>query len=309
MKIVLLDAATLGSDTDLSPLKNQGDLTVYPFTAPEQLPERIADADVLVINKIKLNSTNLPIAQKLALICICATGYDNIDLAYCREHGIAVCNVPGYSRDSVAQLTAAMALSLANHLPEYREHVHSGAYSAGAAANCLVPVWHELSGQTWGIVGCGSIGGQVARIADALGCRVLSYRRGGDLDTLLKESDIVSVHLPLNDQTRNLISREKIALMKPNALFINVARGAITDEAALADAILSGKLGGLGVDVYSTEPFDAQHPFNQLLHLPNVLLTPHCAWGSLEARNRCLATVAENIRCFRENASKNRVDL
>lgn len=309
MKIVVLDAQTLGADTDLSPLHAAGDVTVYDLTTPEQLPERIRDAEVLVINKPKLHAGNLTCARSLKLICVCGTGYDNVDIPYCRSRSIGVCNVPGYSRDSVAQLTVAMVLSLANHLPEYRSFVHSGEYAGGTAANRLTPVWHELAGKTWGILGCGSIGGQVARIAEALGCRVLAYHRDSDLDSILYQSDILSIHLPLNDQTRGLISGEKIRLMKPGAILVNAARGAVADEAALAEAILTGHLGGLGVDVYSREPFPADHPYTQLLELPNVVLTPHCGWGSIEARNRCLAIVADNIRCYQQNRIKNRVDV
>lgn len=314
MKITVLDAATLGSDTDFSPLEKMGELTLYPFTAPEQVTERGRDSEALLVNKLKLNESNLSGCRNLKLICVFATGYDNIDIAYCRSRGIAVCNVPGYSTDSVAQLTVAMVLSLYNHLGEYQDFVRSGRYSAGTAANCLVPVWHELAGKTWGIVGAGNIGRQVAAVAAALGCRVLVYRRSQDpdyetvdLDTLLTQSDVVSVHLPLTDATRNLISREKISIMKPGAVFINVARGAVTDETALAEALKEGKLGGLGIDVYSAEPMAKDHPFAGIKDNPNVILTPHTAWGSIEARNRCAAMVAENIAAFAKNEEHNRI--
>ena len=314
MKIVLLDYKTLGPEIDLEPLRKAGDLIAYELTPIEQLTERIFDADVVITNKMKLNRQTLAGAQQRKLICVTATGYDNIDLPYCTEQGIAVCNVPGYSTDSVAQLTLATVLALSTHLITYREAVHSGYYSQCGTPNILSPVWHELAGKTWGIVGCGNIGRKVAKVAEAMGCKVLAYRRKTDpdfetvdLDTLLRQSDVVSIHLPLNDQTRGLISREKLALMKKDAILINVARGAITDEAALVDAVEAGELGGLGVDVYSVEPIPAEHPYSRIMDRPNVIFTPHCAWGALEARNRCVYVVAENILAFARGERRNRV--
>lgn len=313
MKIVLLDYATLGPEIDLTPLQKTGELIAYELTAPEQLPERIREADVILTNKMKLNRQTLAGAERLKLICVTATGYDNVDIPYCKEKGIALCNVPGYSTDSVAQLTLALALSLSTHLVTYRNSVHSGDYTRGGCPNILTPVWHELAGKTWGIVGCGNIGRKVATVAQDLGCKVLAYRRTPDpdfetvdLDTLLRQSDVVTVHLPLNDATRGIISREKIALMKRDAILVNVARGAVTDEAALADAIEQGIIGGLAVDVYSVEPFPEEHPFTRILDRNNVILTPHSAWGAVEARNRCVSIVAENICAFFAGENKNR---
>ena len=316
MKIVVLDAATLGADVDLSPLMAQGDVTVYGNTAPEMIGERIADTDVIVSNKVKLTETVLKDAKNLKLICLAATGYDCVDIAYCASHGIGVCNVPGYSTQSVAQLTVAMALELTNHLSVYRDYVHCGAYSRSGVANALVPVWHELYGKTWGIIGGGNIGRQVAKIADAFGCKVLVCRRkpdevyeNADLDRICAECDVISIHVPLTNETRGMIGAEQIDRMKDGVILVNVARGAVTDERALTDGVKSGKIGGLGVDVYSTEPFDADHPFNEILDRSNVCLTPHTAWGAIETRNRCLAMVAENIRAFRDGERRNRVEV
>ncbi len=316
MKIVVLDAATLGSDADLSPLEKQGVLTVYDNTAPDQIGQRIADTDVIVSNKVKLTEAVLKDAKNLKLICLAATGYDCVDISYCAANGIGVCNVPGYSTQSVAQLTVAMVLELVNHLSVYRGYVHSGAYSRSGVANSLTPVWHELYGKTWGIIGGGNIGRQVAKIAEAFGCRVIVNRRKpdadyetADLDTLCAEADIISLHVPLSDETRGMIGEKQIGLMKPGVIFVNVARGAVTDEKALADAVKTGKIGGLGVDVYSTEPFGADHPFSGILDCSNVCLTPHTAWGAIETRNRCLAMVAENIEAFCLGRRKNRVEL
>ena len=314
MKIVILDSGTLGADIDLEPIKALGDVTEHKFTAPDEVAERLADADVAVLNKVKLNGSNLSGAKKLKLICVAATGYDNIDIDFCRANGIAVCNVPGYSTDSVAQLSVSMALSLVTHLDEFRSFVHSGEYSKSNSANRLEPVYHEIAGQTWGVVGGGGIGSKVAEIASALGCRVLLCRRkpearyeAADIDRICRECDIISLHVPLSDETRGMISRERIATMKDGVVIVNTARGAVCDEQAIADAVLSGKIGALGCDVYSTEPFREDHPFSALLDRPNVCLTPHMAWGSYEARNRCVRRMAENIIEFYKGNVHNRV--
>ena len=315
MKIVVLDAATLGGDLDLRPLSTLGTVTVYPGTAVEEIPARVADADITISNKLKLNRQNLSGAEKLKLICVCATGVDNIDLDYCRERGIGVCNVPGYSTESVAQLTLTMALALMGHLKEYRDHVHSGAYSRGGVANCLSPVWHEIAGKTWGVIGGGNIGSRVAALAEAFGCRVLMCRRkeddrweNADVDALCEWADIISVHVPLTEQTRGMIGKNQIARMKKNAIFINVARGLVADEEVLTCAIEEGRIGGLGVDVFSVEPFGEDHPYNRILDRDNVILTPHTAWGAIETRQRCLAIVADNIKIWQDGGLQNRVD-
>lgn len=314
MKIIILDKETLGKDIDLSPIEALGDVCAYDNTPPEMVAERIADADVVVQNKVRLNEENLKNAKNLKLICEAATGYDNIDAAYAKSRGIALCNVPGYSGDSVAQLSVTMALALVTHLKEYREFVHSGGYSACGVANRLEPIFHDIAAMKWGVLGGGGIGGKVAKIAQALGCEVLMFRRKqqgefplADLDTICRECDIISIHLPLTEETRNLLNKERIAMMKPTAIVINTARGAETDEQALADAILSGKLGGLGCDVYTEEPFSENHPFYRLLECDNVLLTPHNAWGSVESRARCVATIAKNIECFYGGHPQNRI--
>lgn len=313
MKIAVLDAATLGQDVDLSPIRALGTTVEYATTPPDEIHERIVNADVVVVNKIKLNASNL-FGTAVRLICVAATGYDNIDTEYCKRHGIALCNVPGYSSDNVAQLTVAMALSLVTHLPAYNRFVSSGAYSASGIANQLTPVYHEISSMTWGVVGGGGIGGKVARIAEAMGCEVLMCRRRPDgryrqasIDEVCRRADIISLHVPLNDSTRGMISRDRIAAMKQNAIVINVARGAVTDEQALADAVEQGRIAGLGVDVYSVEPFPADHPFTRILGRDNVCFTPHMAWGSAEARNRCVREIAENMKAFYNENDRNRI--
>lgn len=309
MKITVLDADTLGKDLDLSPLSEVGEVEVYRNSRPEEVADRITDSDVVVINKVKLNAGNLSGARSLKLICIAATGYDNIDTVFCRENSIGLCNVPGYSTQSVAQLTVSMALALFTKLGEYNSYVRSGEYTAGGVANRLEPVYHEIYGKTWGIVGYGNIGRQVGRVAEALGCNVIYNRRSGGtpLDELVRRSDIISLHTPLNDGTRGIISREMLAEAKPDAVIINTARGAVCDEQAIADAIIEGKLGGFATDVYSAEPFGETHPMYRIKDLPNVILTPHMAWGAYEARVRCLDVIVSNIRSYLDGGNQNRV--
>ena len=315
LNICVLDAATLGEDLDLSVLSRVGQVKVYATTAPEEVAERLVDCDIVLINKIRLGAQNLKWATRLKLICVAATGYDNIDVEYCRTHGIGVSNVVGYSTNNVAQLTVAMALSLITHLPAYNRITADGSYTRGGVANCLTPAYHEIAGKTWGVLGYGNIGGAVGRIASAMGCRVLAYKRTPvegvacvDLETICRESDILSIHLPLSDATRGILDAEHIAMLKSGAIVINVARGAVTDEAALAEALVSGQLGGLGVDVYSTEPFPESHPFYALRERENVCLTPHMAWGSIEARQRCLGEIVLNMEAFLRGERRNRLD-
>ena len=313
MRIKVLDGATLGGDVTFAPLESVGSVTVYENTDLISNPSAASDADCLIVNKVKMNSETLKAANDLKIICVAATGFDNIDLDYCRERNIAVCNVKGYSTDSVAQTTLAMVLSLATHIPEYNAFVASGDYSRSGVANKLVPVYHELAGKTWGVVGLGNIGKKVAKVAEAIGCNVIAHKRTPeegyncvDVDTLCEISDVITIHTPLNEGTRNLINADRIARMKPGAIVVNVARGAVCDEAALAKAAKEEKI-LLGVDVYSKEPFPEDHPFAEIAGLANVCLTPHMAWGASEARNRCIEEIAENIRCFKIGEKRNRL--
>ncbi len=314
LKLTFLDAATIGSDIDLSVFKKFGTLTVYQTTDKDDFIKNVADSDVIIVNKIKVGRENLPYCKSVKLVCVTATGYDNIDLEYCRENNIAVCNVVGYSTQNVAQLTIAMVLSLVCRLNEYDRLVSNGDYSRGQSANILKPVYHEIFGKTWGIVGYGNIGKQVARVAKAFGCKIVVYKRTPaceaecvDIDTLCQMSDIISIHTPLNDGTRNLINRERISLMKKDAILINVARGAVVDERAVADAILENRLGGIGIDVYSQEPFPIDHPYSEIAGRDNVFLTPHMAWGSYEARVRCCDEIVLNIESYLNGGNRCRV--
>ena len=315
MKITLLDTGTLGDDVSTDLFSEFGEVTVYRSTSSEEVSSHIGDAEVVIINKVKLNAKNLGQASSLKLICLAATGFDNVDLNYCRQRGIAVCNVIGYSTQCVAQVTVSMALSLITHLREYSEFVSSGKYTARGIANALTPIYHEIYGKTWGIVGFGNIGGQVGAVARALGCRVIVNKRTPipdwecvDFETVCRESDILSIHTPLNDSTRNLLDASHIAMLKKDAIVINVARGAVTDEAALAAAIQEKRIGALGVDVYSTEPFPKDHPFHSIRAYPNVCMTPHMAWGGYETRVRLLGEIKENIISFYAGKNRCRVD-
>lgn len=313
MKIAILDKATLGEDIDLSPIRALGETYEYPSTDADEMAEHIKDADVIVVNKIKCNANTLDNSKNLKLICVAATGYDNVDLDYCKSRGIGICNVPGYSTDSVAQVSVAMAMSLATHIHEYRNVVTSKRYTDSGVANCLTPVFHEMSALKWGVVGGGGIGSKVAEIAKAIGSEVVVCRRKqegdfplADIDTICRECDIISLHVPLNEGTRNMLSRERIASMKPGAIVVNTARGAVCDEAALADAVKEKRI-LLGCDVYSVEPFGENHPFFEIMNLDNVLLTPHMAWGAFESRMRCVRIIGENIKCYFDNNAQNRI--
>ena len=312
-KIVVLDAGTLGDDLSLLPLEAVGEVTVYRVSPPEIVRERITGADAVILNKVKIGEAQLPDVGAPGIICVAATGFDNIDLEACRKRGVAVANVRGYSSESVAQVTVGLVLSLVTHLPAYCKATADGSYTRGGNANMLVPAYHEIAGMTWGMVGAGKIGSRVADVARALGCRVLTNRRhpdgvSVDLETLLRESDIVTVHTPLTPETRGLIGEREIAVMKDGVILVNMARGAVTDEAAVAAAVEAGKIGALGCDVYSTEPFPESHPYYAIRDRENVLLTPHMSWGAYEARARCLSEMILNMEAFFAGNERNRVD-
>ena len=314
MTIVILDYITLGDDLDFSPVYRLGEVIKYPTSTQEEAKERVKSADVIIVNKVKMVQDVLENAPNLKLICETATGYDNIDIEYCKSRGIAVANTPGYSTFCVAQVTISIASYLMTRLGEYRSFVHNGKYSTSNSANKLTPVYHEFYGRTWGVIGFGNIGRRVGEVARALGCNVIVNKRTPvddfecvSIDELVRRSDIISIHCPLTDATRGLIGEKEIALMKGDAIVINVARGAVWDENAMTDAILENRIGGLGCDVYSIEPFRAEHPFTKILDKENVCLTPHMAWGAFETRTRCFNTVASNIEAYITGKTQNRI--
>ena len=314
MKITVLDAATLGEDVTFEKWEALGELTVYKSTPEDEVIPRLKDSDIAIINKVKMTDEVIKSLPKLKLICVTATGYDNISLSACKERGVALCNVKGYSTHSVAQVTMSLVLSLMTHLDEYCDSVKNGEYQNSGIENRLTPVFHELYGKTFGIVGLGNIGRQVARIAEAFGCNVLCFKRTPDqnyccvdLETLLKNADIVTLHLPLNDQTEKIIGEKELSLMKPNAILVNVSRGAVTDEKAVAEALKNHTIGGFATDVYSVEPMENISPLNEIKDFENVLLTPHMAWGAYESRIRCINEIAENIAAYIKNERRNRI--
>ena len=313
MKTVVLDVKTVGGDIDFSEFNKFGDVTIYQTTPQEEAAERINGADIVIVNKVRLNESNLK-NSGVRLICETATGYDNIDTDYCRKNGIAVCNVSGYSTDSVAQVTAAMALSLFSKLSAYNRFVCDGSFEKHDLPMCTEPVFYEVSGKTWGIIGMGTIGKKVAAVAKALGMNVIAYSRtekegfeNVGLDELCQRSDIISLHCPLNDGTYHIINENNLSLMKNTAVLINAARGAVVDEKAVTDAIKSGKIGAFAADVYSKEPISPDNPYNEIAGRDNVILTPHMAWGAKEARQRCVDETVKNVQAFLDGEMRNRI--
>lgn len=314
MNISVLEIATLGDDLNFDKLSSLGNVSVYDITPQDKVVERIADADVVIINKVKLNEDNLSKAKNLKLVCITATGYDNIDTEYCRRNKIAVCNVEGYSTDSVVQLTVAMVLSLVSKLSVYDKYVKSGSYSKNNLFTNFTPVFNEISGKVWGIVGLGNIGKKVAAIAKAMGCKVIVHKRTAvegyecvDMDTLCGESDIITLHTPLNQDTYHLVDNRRLSIMKKDVILVNVARGPVVDEEAIAQAVLNGDIGGFATDVYSSEPIKTDSPYSKLFDMGNVIFTPHMAWGTKEARQRCFDEVIKNIESFVSGGARSRV--
>lgn len=318
MKIVVLERNSAGTDIQMD-YSDLGEVAYYPNTVTkEEVAERIKDADVVVANKSPFCEETLKNAKNLKLICELATGYDNCDLKYCKEHGIQVRNVVDYSTAMVAQHTFTLALTLLGKLSHYDSYVKSGAYGAqDRFSNFDIP-FYELDGKVWGIVGMGNIGRRVAKIAESFGCKVIFYSASGnstctdyervDLDTLLKESDVLSLHCPLTDRTRHLIDENALNKMKPTAVLVNVARGAVVDNKALYKALLDKKITAAGLDVLEQEPISAGNPLGLLKDSNQLIITPHLAWASVEARTRCVAEVRKNIKAFMRGETRNVVN-
>lgn len=308
MKIIFLDARTLGEVPNLNQLSELGELTLYPDTQPEQVIERIQGAEVVISNKVKVSREAMKSTPTLKLICVAATGMNNIDLEAAAELGIQVKNVKGYSTDSVAQETFALLLALLNSTTYYDAYVKTGEYSQERIFTHLGRPYWELNGKRFGILGLGEIGRQVARIAMAFGAEAVYYSASGqtynviyqqlELDEFLQSCDVISVHAPLNSQTENLLNYERIAQMKPTALLLNTSRGGIVNEADLVRALDDDLIAGAAIDVFTQEPIPASHPYLQLKKKEKLLLAPHIAWSSIESRTRLVHKVAENIRTY-----------
>ena len=305
MKIVFLDAATMG-DVSFEPFEQLGEFVSYATSTPTEARERVKDADVVMINKVIVNKELIDAAPSLKLICVAATGVNNIDVDYAASKGIPVRNVAGYSTDSVAQSTFMHILSLAGGAPYFDNSVKSGSYSRSGMFTDPNWNWWELAGKTIGIIGLGNIGKKVAQIAEAFGMKVCYYSTSGTghckdypcltLEELLKVSDVVSVHAPLNERTLNLLGAKEFAMMKPTAIIVNAGRGAIIVEADLAEAVDNGVIAGAGIDVFVQEPIPEDHPYLKMKHPERMRLTPHVAWASVEARRRLVSMMADNVR-------------
>lgn len=308
MKIVFLDAKSIGEDMDLSGYEALGEVVKYDFSTPVEAAERVKDADVLVINKVPINEQTIGKAERLKLVCVTATGTNNLDKEYLEKRGIAWRNVAGYSTESVAQHTFAMLFYLLEHLSYYDEYVKSEKYIGDRSFTHFDRKFSQLNKMTWGIIGLGAIGRRVADIAKFFGCRVIYYSTSGknsqpdyervDFDTLLAESDIVSVHAPLTPQTENLMDKEAFSKMKSSAIFLNVGRGPIVVEADLADALEQGEIAAAGLDVLCVEPMSRENPLKRIKDSDKLLITPHIAWASVEARTRLMEIILGQIKEF-----------
>ncbi len=319
MNIVVLERNSVGPDIPVNCLEELGDVTYYPNTVTvEEVRERVRDADIIVANKSPMREESLKDAPGVKLICEFATGYDNCDLAYCKSRGIQVRNVVDYSTAMVAQHTFTLALALSQKLAYYDNYVKSGAYSAqDRFSNFDVP-FYELDGKTWGIAGMGNIGRRVAKIAESFGCRVIFYSITGkstctdyrqvDRETLFQESDFLSLHCPLSDLSRNFIDKEALRKMKKTAILINVARGPVVNNTDLYEGLVAGEIAAAGLDVLEKEPLELSNPLSKLKDSNQLIITPHLAWGSVEARTRCVEGVYQNIQSFQRGEARNIVN-
>ena len=319
VKIVILERNSVGVDTPVDCFEELGEVTCYPnTTTAEEVRERTKDADIIVANKARLNEESLRKSPNVKLICEFATGFDNCDLAYCNSRGIKVANVADYCTDMVAQHTFTLMLTLLQKLPHYDEYVKSGAYAAQDRFSNFDEPFTELAGKTWGIVGMGHIGKKVAQIATAFGCRVIFHSVTGkstvteyeqvDKDTLLRESDFLSLHCPLSDLTRDFIDKEALRKMKKTAVLVNVARGPVVNNTDLYDALMNGEIMAAGLDVLEKEPLQLSNPLSKIKDSNRLIITPHLAWASVEARFRCVNEAYLNAKAFLNGEPRNIVN-
>lgn len=316
MNIVVLERNSVGPDISVDCFHELGNVTLYRNTVTiEEVKERVKDADIIVANKSPMCEESLKDAHNVKMICEFATGYDNCDLEYCKKRGIRVTNVVDYCTAMVAQHTFTLALALSQKLPHYDNYVKSGAYSAQDRFSNFDESFYELEGKTWGIVGMGNIGKRVARIATAFGCKVIFHSVTGkstcteypqvDKDTLLSESDYLSLHCPLSDLTLDFIDRAALKKMKKTAILVNVARGKVVNNTDLYEALEAGEIAGAGLDVLEQEPLTLTNPLSKIKDSNKLIITPHLAWGSVEARMRCVEGVYENIKAFQRGEERN----
>lgn len=317
MNIVFLETDSLGDDVDLSIFDNLGEVIKYPRSEGDKNKERIQDADIVVVNKVPMNEASLIDALKVKLICITGTGTNMVDFPYVNKRNIRVANVKGYSTNSVVQHTFALLFYIYEKMNHYDMFVKNGSYMKSDIFSCFDLKFNELWGKTWGIIGFGDIGKGVARIAQAFGCNIIYYSTSGknnneeyqkvDFDTLLKESDIVSIHAPLNKDTENLIDEVALNKMKKTAVLLNLGRGPIVNEDALVKALEDNRIGGAGLDVLKIEPMDKTNPLIRIQDSTKLVITPHIAWATVEARKRCVSEVYENMKAFLNGEDRNLV--
>lgn len=308
MKLVFLDTKTIGEDIDLSAYDALGEVVKYGFSTLEEIPERVKDADVLIVNKIAINEQTIGTAKNLKLVCVTATGTNNLDKEYLKKRGIAWRNVAGYSTESVTQHTFALLFYLLEKIRYYDDYVKDEKYINDTVFTHFAEHFNEVNGKTWGIIGLGTIGRRVADIAKAFGARVIYYSASGspaqegyeqvDFETLLTTSDIVSVHAPLNEYTKDLMDKEAFAKMKKTAIFLNLGRGPIVVEQDLYEALETGEIAAAGLDVLCEEPMSETNPLAKIKDSKKLIITPHIAWASVEARNRLMQIIAGQIREF-----------
>ena len=320
MKIVALEIKNIGSDISTEKFKEFGEFVSYHNSKPEEIAERCKGAEAIIVNKLPINEKTIGCVDTLKIVLITATGYDNLDMDYLKSRGIAVCNVKGYSTDSVVQHTFALMFYVYEKLRAYDDFVKSGDYSRHDIFTCFDEPFNELKGKVWGIVGLGEIGRGVARIAQAFGCDVVYYSTSGrnsnndfeqvDFDKLLEISDIVSIHSPLNDRTRYLFNEDAFKKMKKTAVLINVGRGPIVSERALVDALKNDEIAAAAIDVLEHEPMAADSPLFEISDSRKLFVTPHIAWATREARERCMMETYYNLKAIVDNAEpRNRIDL
>lgn len=318
MKIVFTDSLGLGDDIDLSKFNSLGDVNIFQTSTPEEVATRLADADVAIVNKVLINEATLGNSPKLKMVALTATGYNNIDLEYTRKHGITIANVAGYSTDSVVQHTFALLFYVLEKLNYYDNYVKSGEYTKSPVFSHFGKVFMELHGKTWGIIGLGDIGRNVASVAKAFGCRVIYYSTSGhnisneyeraSFEELLAHSDVISIHAPLNATTEDLMNYEAFKQMKRNAIMLNLGRGPIVNEADLVRALNEGLIDGAGLDVISKEPMQADSPLLSFQDSDRLIVTPHIGWATFEARTRLIEEVYQNIVAFTEGIKRNVIE-
>ena len=307
MKIVFLDRKTLGKDINLDRFNTLGDVTIFETTKDNETLNRVQNSDIIITNKVVIDKQIME-KSNIKLICVTATGMNNIDLEYAKTRGIEVRNVVGYAKSTVAQLTITLALHFIQKLDYYKKYVESGNWEKSDIFTNLDEPFYELENKNWGIIGLGNIGKRVAKIAEAFGCNINYYSSSGmntnteynqvTLEELLKNSDIISIHSPLNETTLNLINKSNLNLLKDKAILINVGRGGIINEYDLADAIDGEKTLYCGLDVISEEPIKSNNPLNNIQNKEQLVITPHIAWASIEARNKIVDITFDNIKKY-----------